>query len=170
MNREQTMRLLTLTMILTFAIIAVSAGNLIVNPPDREADTEFYILSGNSSSTPVAGGYADRLRTGNGSIYVGIEHDLETSERFTVVVQLQEAYVVDNTTYVNASTDLDPIRISVEPETRTLHRIDFERLLDQRYSRVTFLLYQGSPPQNPSIQNAYRSAHVWVSTDTEADE
>jgi uncharacterized membrane protein len=29
--------------------------------------------------------------------------------------------------------------------------------------RLSFLLYKGEPPQDPSPENAYRETHLWVS-------
>lgn len=170
MNRKRTVRLLDVTALLVLVIIAGSTAAVVIDPPEEEPATEFFILSDNGSGEPVAGGYSEQLRTTDGSIHLGIEHGLEETRRYTLVVQLQRINVAENSTEVVERTNIETIPIRVDPGARALHQVDLNRASDQQYSRIAFLLYLDSAPSDPSIENAHRSTYVWVDPQTEADQ
>jgi uncharacterized membrane protein len=166
MNRERTVRLLYVTVLLVFVVFAGGVANLISNPPAEEEATEFYLLTNNGSGELVAGGYSDQVGTSNGSVYLGIEHELKDTQQFTVIVQVQQITDIQNDTTVVERRNVESIPIRVEPETATLRRVELNLTSDRQYSRVAFLLYPGSPPSDPSIRNAHRSTYVWVDPET----
>lgn len=165
MNQERTVRLLNVTALLVLLIVAGSAAAVVVNPPDREPETEFYILAGNESGEPVAGGYSGQIMA-NGSIYVGIGHELDTPQQYTLVVQLQQVDTDGDTTEVTQTRNVDSISIQVSPGSRTVRPVDLSLGSDQQYSRIAFLLYRGSVPPDPSIGTAHRSTYVWLEPQT----
>lgn len=168
MNRERTVRLLNVTALLVLLIVAGGAAAVVVNPPEQEPETEFYILAGNGSGEPIAGGYAEQV-TENGSIHVGIEHGLETPQQYAVVVQLQRVNVTGNSTEVTGTRNVGTVPVRVDPGARTVRPIDLSGVSDRQYSRVAFLLYRGSAPPDPSIGNAHRSTYVWLDPQTGSD-
>lgn len=169
MEKGRTIRLLRLTIVITFIVLGASAANLVVQPPEEEPDTEFYILGSDNSGDPTAGRYVESFRSTNGSIYFGIEHRLDTTQQYTLIVQLQQAYEVDESIIIVERMNVKSIQVRVSPETTEVRRMAVDRPIDRQYSRAVFLVFLGPAPQNPSIENAHRSTYIWLNTETEAN-
>jgi uncharacterized membrane protein len=81
---------------------------------------------------------------------------------YTVVVQLQEVEVANNSTTVLDRTELDRFETTV-PHNETHHqRHTLRPTRSGENLRVQYLLYMGEPPDDPTGENAYRELHVWM--------
>ncbi|MDS0294281.1 DUF1616 domain-containing protein [Halogeometricum luteum] len=142
------------------------AGATLAEPQNGERYTEFYLLTANGENgTLVADQFPSQLSpTEPRSIYVGIGNHEERTVEYTVVTELQRLETVDGQRRVAAESELERFSTTLQAgqtfrgqrELRSRSSVTGERL------RLIFLLYRGSPPENPTEENAYRSTHVWV--------
>jgi len=124
--------------------------------------TEFYLLSEDGDGERRASDYPTEFATGRGeSLSVAIGNQRETSERYTVVGQLQRAQRGENGVTVRERTRLSAERVRVDSgETRTLDRTV---TVDERGRyRLVYLLYRDDAPESPRIETAYRELHLWI--------
>jgi uncharacterized membrane protein len=92
------------------------------------------------------------------------EHERTT---YTVVVELQR---VERVPGPNNTTRIDVLEADELRRFRTT--LDHNETWHQPYAvtptivgedmRLTFLLYQGDPPADPAVDNAYRELQLWV--------
>ncbi|ELZ33429.1 hypothetical protein C474_05095 [Halogeometricum pallidum JCM 14848] len=142
------------------------AGATLAEPQNGERYTELYLLTDNGENgTLVADQFPSQLSpTEPRSIYVGIGNQEERTVEYSVVTELQRIETVDGERRVAAESELE--RFSTTLQAGQTFR--GQRKLTSRSSvtgerlRLIFLLYRGSPPENPTEENAYRSTHIWV--------
>lgn len=107
---------------------------------------------------------------------VGISSHEHQTREYTLVVELQN---VDRNRAGTASTNdtsgAGTVSMSVL-ESAELARFDPKVSHDETWTlkhdvtptlsgenlRLTYFLYRGSPPDEPSVANAYREVHLWV--------
>lgn len=128
--------------------------------------TEFSVLSGYDSDDLAMNNY---LQTNGSDDTAPITMDITNHEQqpveYTVIVQVQRAEVRERSVTV-----LDRRRIStidVRLEHGESARILYEFTSPERETgcRVAFLLYRGSSPSSPTLENAYRELHFWDTAD-----
>jgi len=149
-------------------VVSVAAvGAAITAPQNGESYTELYLLSEDpESETFGAGNYPDTLDPGEPrEMFVGIGNHESRSVSYTVVVELQRLESLDEKRAVVETTELNRFSTIVEPgeQTRISQKITTGSELNGQDLRLTFLLYKGEPPDDPSVANAYREVHIWVS-------
>lgn len=158
-------------------ILAVtSVGYAVAVPKQGESFTEFYLLTENEDGELVADDYPTRLTQGeNASLVVGIGNQEHEPVEYTVVVLLQRATVVNNST-----TNTTTVRVQEQRElrrfsTRLAHNETWHRnhtiapTMTGERLRLVYLLYRGTPPATPTVDNAYREVHLWITvTDASA--
>lgn len=142
------------------------AGATLAEPQNGERYTELYLLTDNGENgTLVADQFPSQLSpTEPRSIYVGIGNHEERTVEYSVVTELQRIETVDGERRVAAESELERFSTTLQPgqtfrgqrELTSRSSVTGERL------RLIFLLYRGSPPENPTEENAYRSTHIWV--------
>lgn len=165
-----------LNVILVIAIVLAMSSVVyaVVVPPDGEQFTEFYLLTKNDDSELVAANYPETLNTNESvPLHIGIENNEYQTVEYTVIVQLQRVDSQGNQT-ANGSADGEANvtnRTAVDQFSTTLphnetwlrqHNITADTSLTGEDLRLTFLLYQESPPADPTRENAYRNLHLWV--------
>lgn len=143
--------ILAVSLILALGSVAYAATS-----PDRDSSTQFYALTNNESGTPVAAGYPRNISDGAGAtFYLGIENDEGRDVNYTVVALVQR---VDNeTNRVRQTERLGRTRVSVR--SNRAKRVRQSVSPTASGDRLTFLLYRGEPPANPTRENAYRVLH-----------
>lgn len=136
---------------ITFAITVREAG---------EPMTEFYLLDENEDGEPVLAGDRGAVTGGeNGSLVVGIENREDETVDYTLVVEVQRVAPDGEVT--------EERRVSrSEHELGANETVRFPSEVPQNVSgervRLAYLLYAGEPPENPTVENAYREVHVWL--------
>jgi len=143
------------------AILAVSVA--VAAPGEGEPNTEFYLLTENESGELVADEYPVNLTVdGTEQLVLGIENHEQEPSRYTVVGELQRVDIDGNETTIVESVELDRFNTDLDAgetwrEARTIRpTLSGDRL------RLVYLLYRGAPPDEPSLDSAYRSVHLWV--------
>ena len=125
--------------------------------------TEFSLLTKNESGSFTASGYPTEFSSGESKpLYISVENNGEEQTNYTVIVKQQQVSTVNNTTTMQAETELQRLRFTVEAgETRRVRHTVTPRLSGQEF-RLVYLLYKGDPPANPTTKNAYRELHLWI--------
>jgi uncharacterized membrane protein len=141
--------------VLSFAIIV---------PPEGEAFTEFYLMTETDDGELVMGDYPSEFAVGESqSTVVAIGNQENQPMEYTVVVQLQRVEVSGNETTVLERQEIDRFKSPSISDNETWHT-DHEITLTTtgQNFRLQYLLYREEPPETPTIENAYRNAHLWV--------
>lgn len=141
----------------------VAGAFALAAPQDGTSFSEFVLLTQNDDGEYVAGDYPTSFTTGESrTMYVGIENMEDTTTTYSVVVQLDrvrqndgELTVLSREQVGSFSTEVAPGETGYAPTQLTLNSIGEDL-------RLTYLLYQGDPPENPTTENAYRHTYLWV--------
>lgn len=153
-----------LAFLVVFAVVGVGAA--VALPKDGEQYTELYLLTEDpDTGNLTATGYPDNLTVGEPrDVYVGVGNREAATTTYTVVVELQRLGTVDGERTVVEEATLDRFETTVPRGERAQVRrtIAPGPALTGEDLRLTFLLYRGTPPDDPTVSNAYRQVHVWV--------
>lgn len=161
-------RLLNIAIALLLVSSAAGIAVGITFPGEGERYTEFYLLSENpETGNLTASGYPTEFDLGDQKpIVIGVENNEHRTVNYTVVIRLQQLNR-GSATIVSRSSELDRFGLVLaEGETFQQRRSLDPNMVGQDL-RLVFLIYKGSPPAEPSVQNAYRHAHLWIDVQSE---
>lgn len=136
----------------------------VVAPPSGEQFTDFYLLTETGEGELVAASFPEALSPGEPArIHIAIENNEQETVEYFVIVQLQrvtsrgDGGVTNRIQLDRFSTTLAQGESSIQERVLTVS----DELTGDNL-RLTFLLYKGSVPANPTRDTAYRSLHLWV--------
>lgn len=150
-------------------VAAGVAGATLATQPPGERYTEFYLLTeaDEQPGTFVADDYPSELGPdGQVRLHVGLTNQEHETVTYTVVVEANSVVRRNESTAVAVATgnEVDRFQTTV-PHNETWRR---EHVVSPEVRsenvRLTYLLYRGEPPENPTMDNAYRSVHIWLDT------
>lgn len=158
--------------VLTF-IFAIAGVGYAVSAPGGGGFTEFYLLTENDTGELVADGYPTELAAGQATpVVVGVNNREHEPVEYTVVVQLQRVDPAQPGGTTSASVqerdELDRFQMRLPADESWQEPYDVVPTMTGENMRLTFLLYRGSVPSDPTMANAYREVHLWVAV-TEPD-
>ncbi len=154
-------------LVVSMLVALTSVGYAFVSPQQGEEYTSLELLYEDDSGEYVAGDYPTDLEPGEPvELTVAVENQEGADTDYTAVVQEQwvdDGDVIDRTTH-------DETSLAVS-DGDTVHA-DLEVTPDAESGtvRVAVLLYDGSPPEEPTTDNAYRYGYVWVDVDESLEE
>ncbi|MFC4406282.1 DUF1616 domain-containing protein [Haloarchaeobius iranensis] len=156
---------LNVLLVASILLATASVGYAVAVPKEGEQFSEFYVLTENESGDLVADDYPTNYTVGEQRpVVVGIgNHEGEQTE-YTVVTSLQRVELVDNRTNISVleETELERYTTTVPRGENATRNVPIQPTFTGENLRVVFLLYRGSPPANPTVDNAYRELHLWV--------
>ena len=147
-------------------VVVVSLGGVAYAtavPGDGERFTEFYLLAEDADGDLVAAGYPTEFTAGEPrSQYVGLRNREGETVSYTVVVQLQRVTVTNDSVRVRERESLRRFTPEVAAgETWRRNHTVVPTLTGERL-RLTYLLYRGAPPAEPTVGNADQYAYTWI--------
>lgn len=150
------------------AVLALAAS--LLAPPSAvgsaPAYTSLYIVPDGSSANTT--GYPTSVPPNTTTeIRVGVENYERTRTSYTVVAQLQRLESEDGRTVVRDRTNLGRFDNSVAPGATWQFIHDFDPPAADTQLRLVYLLYIGSPPETPTLANAYREVHLLINVSGE---
>lgn len=158
-KRSRSSLVLHILLIASIILAGSAVSYAFAAPQMSNSFTEFYVLHENPDGERVAGGYPDQLIMGqSASFVVGIENRESATQAYTVVVQLQD---LEGET-VTDRTELTRYETQVGPGDRAERELTVTPQAAGQDLRLTYLLYKGTPPEEPTSENAYRRLHTWV--------
>ncbi|WP_192812426.1 DUF1616 domain-containing protein [Halorubrum sp. T3] len=157
-------RIDTVLNVALIVLVLVSVGAF-VHPAvgDNTAQfTEFGVLVEDESGDLVATNVSSTLSSeDSGPLAVSLTNRELEAITYTLVVQVQRAYVGERSVEVLESRQIDRRQVTLaNNETQTI-RYQFNTNSEPSDCRVAFLLYKGEVPDFPTVDNAYRELHVW---------
>jgi uncharacterized membrane protein len=162
---------LNVALVIVVVLALSSVVYAIAVPPQGEQFTEFYILTEDSDGELVAADYPQNFTVDESeTLHVGIGNNEYETKDYTVVVQLQRVEVETNESQVIERTDVERWSATVaHNETRLEPRnITVSDEITGTDLRLTFLLYDGDVPAEPTRANAYRTLHLWITVEDPA--
>ncbi|WP_411964429.1 DUF1616 domain-containing protein [Haloferax sp. YSMS24] len=146
-----------------------SVGYAVAVPKDGESFSELYLLTENDDGELVADDYPEELVRGEpATLTVGVGNQEYETVNYTAVVLLQRVDVENNSTTVLEEDQLRAFspRLAHNETWHEQHQIRPTMTGDRL--RLTYLLYKGAQPASPSVENAYREVHLWVTVRNES--
>jgi len=156
---------------LLIASIVTAAGGLVYaasTPGVDESYTTLALLSDDDSGERVASAYPTEFTVGETQeITVSVENHEQRGVEYTVVAQLQRVETDDSEVLVVESRELDrtSFRVADGRTHNWTHKVS--PTLEGGRLRLTYLLYRGGVPADPSTESAYEHAYVWVNVSQE---
>ncbi len=157
--------IVTIALVVAILFAVGTFGFAVLSPPDGERYTEFYVLSENDENERVAAEYPDAFTPDEPeSLVIGIENYEEESVEYDVIVQLQRVENSDEDAAVIERHQVDHFSVALEHNETWIDERELTVSDDLTGSelRLTFLLYDDSPPESPTRENAYRDLHIWI--------
>jgi uncharacterized membrane protein len=155
-----------LTVALIVGIILSTSGLVyaVVVPKDGEQFTEFYLMTRDAETGElVADGYPSNLTQGERRVmYIGLTNREHRTIDYTVIMELQRVEVEDGSVTVLQRERLQEFETTVRHGQSWRGEHLFTPTLAGERLRLSYQLYRGELPANPTVDNAYRSVHVWV--------
>mgnify|MGYP000518799651 CR=1 FL=1 len=145
-----------LAVVVTFASVTLVAAQ----PQRGETYTEFGLVTENETGVLEASGYPEQITLGESEqLYFSVTNrEMETTE-YIVVVQLTRTAPTGE---VIERARLDTYDNRTAAGDRWLQRHTVTPVLEGERLRLTYLLYRDSLPEQPTAENAYREAHIWI--------
>jgi len=154
---------LSVLLVVSVLLALGSVGYAVAVPPQGEQFTEFYLLSETSEGELVADDYPETMTEGEtAELIVGIGNNEYETTSYTVVVQLQTVETTNNSTTVLERTELNRFDATVAHNETHRERHTLRPTRPGENLRVQYLLYEGTPPSEPTGENAYRELHLWI--------
>jgi len=178
---DRTDAALNVLLVLSILLATASVGYAVAVPKKGEQFSELYLLTEGEDGL-VADDYPTEFVQGESrELVVGIGNQEHSRVDYTVVSELQRVDIerTSNATVgngsVNDTTGASNVSISVLEErevTRFETELGHNRTWIRKHNvtptltgdrlRLTYLLYKGSPPGDPTVDNAYRAVWLWV--------
>lgn len=159
---SRTDALLNVTLAVSVLVAASSVGYAIAVPTEGQSYTELYLLTG-SEDGPVADDYPTEFTAGEPrSLVVGIHNREHETVSYTLLVGVHRVRLGNGTARVLETERLGRFRPRLRSGETWHRRHDVTPTMVGDRLRLTYLLYRGSPPSEPTVDNAYRELHVWV--------
>lgn len=154
--------------VVVFAVlVALASVALVAGTPQRgETYTELGLLTENESGDLVATGYPEDLSPGEAaSLHFTVENSEQETVDYGVVVQL--AAVGPNGTVTDRQqVGIHRNRLAAGENWVNQHNVT--PLAVRGQVRLSYLLYRGDVPDQPTTENAYRETHLWLTVGTDA--
>lgn len=137
-----------------------------ISGPESSDHTEFYLVTESDNGTYVMDDYPQQFEPGESRpLFVAIENHDTDATRYTVVATLQRIERVDGQEQVASQTELERFEERVEGGETVHLRHDVEPPARGDNLRLVYLLYEGDPPSNPSMENANQKLQLWITVD-----
>lgn len=167
---SQTDAALNVLLVISVVLAVASVGYAVAVPQQGESFSEFYLLTEDEDGELVADDYPTEFTRGESrSLVVGIGNHEHERTNYTVVVALHRVQVQNNSTTVLEVEELDRYRTQLAHNETWHLEHNVTPTMTGRSLRLTYMLYRGDAPANPSVDTAYRELHLWINvTDPDA--
>ncbi|WP_262176614.1 DUF1616 domain-containing protein [Haloarcula laminariae] len=153
-----------------FVLSVAAAGTALATTDGGQRYTEFYLMTADDETGElVADDYPESLAPiETAPLYVGIENREGQSAEYTVLVEFHRVDTVDGERTVTARwrEDRYETQLRAGAVNGTGLRVSPPTSAAGERLRLTLLLYKGSTGDNPRIDGAYRSVHIWITVES----
>lgn len=151
--------LLAVTVIVAVSTVAYA----VVNPLDGTRYTEVALMTETESGDLVAGNYPDEFVRGESQpLTVSITNREDVSKTYEVVVLVQRVRDDGGSPTVLEQRNVDDFSLTVGAGETTQIQHAAQSPISGENLRLVYLVYDGTVPDRPSTDNAYRYVHLWI--------
>jgi uncharacterized membrane protein len=147
-------------------LVVLSAGGFgvhLATAENQERYTEFSLLSASPNGTLVADDYPTEFTAGEPqTLHVGVTNHERQTVSYTVVVKLQTVEIVDERRTITRERELDRFSTTLDHTESVQRPHQVAPVTVGSDLRLTYLLYRGDPPAEPTVDNAYRTVYHWI--------
>lgn len=130
---------------------------------DNSTDTEFYLVTETADGEYEASGYPTDLAQGSPTEYtLGIEQHGDDAREYTIVAQLEDRSGTGDNATVDDREELDRSSTTVDPGSETVETYEVTPTMTGDDLTLTFLLYEGDAPEEPTRETAHRVVYLPV--------
>ncbi|WP_332897108.1 DUF1616 domain-containing protein [Haladaptatus sp. CMSO5] len=155
----------TLNIALAVTVILAMTGftYALAVPNYGEEYTEFSLVQQNDAGSFVFADYpTDFVQGVPQELYVAIENKEGATTDYTVVVELQRVETGDGTLTVVEREELNRFAALVANDRTWYQSHSLTPTMTGDHLRLSYMLYKGDVPANPTEDNAYRHLYLWV--------
>ena len=164
-------RLLTVLTVVALLLAVTSAGYAFAVPKQADAFTELYLVTEQEDGELVADDYPTEFVRGESrSLVVGVGNYEHRSVEYSLVGELQDAAVANNSTRIRDREELFRQPLTLADEETWENEVNVTPEMTGDRLRLSFMLFKGDPPSDPTADDAYREAHLWISVSEDAEE
>jgi uncharacterized membrane protein len=154
---------LTAVVAVSFLLAVGSVGFVALEPKHGAPSSEFYLLAANESGDLVAENYPQEFTVDETrSLVVGIQNNEHVSTPYTVLVRLDRVELRNNSATVVESERLHRFEPRLTADETWHRRHPVQPSIAGDRLRLTYLVYKGNAPADPTVGNAYRDARLWI--------
>lgn len=152
--------LLVASVLLAFGAVSYA----VAVPQDGERFSSAYILAEDDDGELVTDGYPTEYDSGESrEIVFGIDNQEHRTVDYTTVVAIQEVEIRNNETIVVEQEELERFDAELAHGESWHHEHEIDPPLTGEDLRLVWLVYlDGEPPDEPTLENADRSVHLWI--------
>ncbi|MDQ2052596.1 DUF1616 domain-containing protein [Natronolimnohabitans sp. A-GB9] len=148
-----------IVLVLSILIAITTVGYALIAPQQGEEYTDLQLLTENESGELVAADYPNALESNEtATVTAAIENREGESTEYTIVVQ--EQWIDDGEVLERTTTDSTEVTVA-DGENET-EELQITPTADDGTVRFSVLLYDGSVPDTPTNDNAYRDTYFWT--------
>jgi uncharacterized membrane protein len=154
-----------LNIVLAVAVVtSLSAvGYAVLDPLDGTQYTEVALMTETDSGDLVAGDYPEEFVRGEPQpLTVSITNREDARQTYEVVVAVQRVSGEAASPTVLEQRRVDEFSLTVDAGETTRLQHAAQSPISGENLRLVYLVYDGTPPERPTIENAYRHVHLWI--------
>lgn len=162
---DRTDGVLNVVLVVSVLLAVSSIGYAVTVPRADERSTELYLLTQNQDGDLVAAadGYPRTFTAGEPrSLYVGVENREHRRLRYTLLVMVQNVTSDGSGSQIHQTERIRTFRVALQHNEVWQANHTVAPTLTGDRLRLIYLLYRGEPPATPTIDDAYRTVHLWV--------
>lgn len=154
--------LVNLALVVCVVGAVAMVGFAVLSPPASSQYSQMSLLTESDSGELVAGQLPDQVAVGEEiPVVLEVTNQHDQAQQYSVVVQLQR---VNENGGVTERRQLDQFQQRVEGGSSWRHPHTVTVPTSGDRLRVTYLLYEGQPPENPTLANSdVDPVYFWVS-------
>ncbi|EMA70005.1 DUF1616 domain-containing protein [Halorubrum kocurii] len=157
-------RALTVLTVLGLLLAVTSAGYAFAVPKEAGAFTELYLVTEQDDGDLIADDYPTEFVSGESKpLVVGVGNYEHRSVEYSLVVELQDATVENNSTQIHERDELFRQQLTLGDEETSERKLNVTPEMTGERLRLSFMLFKGDPPSSPTADQAYRETHLWIS-------
>lgn len=154
---------LNVALALATVVALATGGYALAVPTDGETYTTMSLLTEGADGDLVAGDYPTTLAPGESATFVvGIENAEQREVTYTVVAVLQQVDRGGGGTTVTDQEELGRFSETLAAGESLERPLQVAPTLTGEDLRLTYLLYTGDAPADPTVEDAYRHVYVWL--------
>lgn len=150
---------------LALLLAASSAAYAVAAPSQGGSFTDFAILAENEDGELVADvdEYPDQFVRGEAQqLAAYVENGEKRTTDYTIIVEVHRVRGEGESMTVVERQELRRMTVTLEPGQTWTAKHDVAPEMVGEDLRLTYLLYKGEPPADPTTENAYRRTHLWI--------